>query len=183
MNIFEEGPTRKEADPFDMGGGQVNPNKAMNPGLIYNITTADYFQFLCSMGYNNAAISNTTKTSFICQNSNKIDKGLNLNLPSITIPNMRNNVTVTRQVINVGHINSVYKAVVRAPYGMEMRVEPKVMRFNLNKSVISFKVSFFLGNENVLQGGYHYRFGSITWSDGEHFVRSPVAVRVVYGID
>ncbi|KAK1565788.1 hypothetical protein Q3G72_035129 [Acer saccharum] len=32
MNIFEEGPTHKEADPFDMGGGHVNPNKAMNPG-------------------------------------------------------------------------------------------------------------------------------------------------------
>ncbi|KAL5833213.1 hypothetical protein ACOSQ3_016887 [Xanthoceras sorbifolium] len=140
-NVFEEGPTHKEADPFDMGGGHVNPNKAMNPGLVYNITTEDYVQFLCSMGYNNASITNLIRTPVIClENNNR--NGLNLNLPSITIPNLRKKVTVTRKVTNVGHINSVYKAVVRAPYGMKMRVEPQVLRFNISTKVVSFKVSF-----------------------------------------
>lgn len=175
MNIFEEGPTHKEADPFDMGGGQVNPNKAMNPGLVYNLTTIDFVQFLCSMGYNNAAISNITKTAVICLENNN-HQGLNLNLPSITIPSLRKEVTVTRKVTNVGHINSVYTAVVRAPYGMKMRVEPQVLRFNMTTRVISFKVSFFLTQKNA-QGDY--TFGSLTWTDGQHFVRSPIAVRVV----
>ncbi|KAK4843143.1 hypothetical protein QYF36_004514 [Acer negundo] len=173
MNIFEEGPTHKEADPFDMGGGHVNPNKAMYPGLVYNITTQDYVQFLCSMGYNNASISNLTRKTVIC-----LEHGinLNLNLPSITIPNLRKKATVTRTVTNVGHINSVYKAVVRAPYGITMRIEPQVLRFNKTTRVISFKVRFFSTQKNV-QGDY--AFGSLTWTDGENFVKSSIAIRAV----
>ncbi|KAI9174181.1 hypothetical protein LWI28_013257 [Acer negundo] len=173
MNIFEEGPTHKEADPFDMGGGHVNPNKAMYPGLVYNITTQDYVQFLCSMGYNNASISNLTRKTVIC-----LEHGinLNLNLPSITIPNLRKKATVTRTVTNVGHINSVYKAVVRAPYGIKMRIEPQVLRFNKTTRVISYKVRFFSTQKNV-QGDY--TFGSLTWTDGENFVKSSIAIRAV----
>ncbi|GMP77468.1 hypothetical protein CsSME_00033736 [Camellia sinensis var. sinensis] len=35
-NITEMGPTLKKADPFDIGGGHVNPNRAINPrGLVW----------------------------------------------------------------------------------------------------------------------------------------------------
>lgn len=70
MDITEMGPTLKKADPFDIGGGHVNPNRAINPGLIYNISKQDYIQFMCAMGYSNISISRLTKTTTNCMKSN-----------------------------------------------------------------------------------------------------------------
>jgi hypothetical protein len=103
----------------------------------------------------------------------KTNTRLNLNLPSITIPNLKKKVTVTRKVTNVGNVNSVYKAIVQAPIGISMAVEPKTLSFNRINKILSFRVTF-LSSQKV-QG--EYRFGSLTWTDGEHFVRSPISVR------
>ncbi|CAL5214071.1 unnamed protein product [Lathyrus oleraceus] len=172
--ISEEGSTSKAADPFDIGGGHVDPNKAMNSGLIYNITTEDYIQFLCSMGHNTASIRKVTKTTTSCSKQ-KSKTLINLNLPSISIPNLKRDTTVMRAVTNVGNINVVYKAIVRTPYGTKMKVEPQILRFNSDTKVLTFNVSFI--STQKLHGGY--RFGSITWTDGEHLVRIPIAVRTI----
>ncbi|EXB81608.1 Subtilisin-like protease SDD1 [Morus notabilis] len=174
--IYAEGPNRKLADPFDMGGGLVNPEKALDPGLIYNVTIEDYYQFLVSIGFVDASISVLTDMSI--NNSNR--KGfsaLDLNLPSITVPNLRNGekVIVTRTVTNIGDVNSVYKAVIEAPPGIKITIEPQSLGFNSTIKSLSFKVSFF---SNQKLHGY-YKFGSLTWSDGKHLVRSPIAVRVI----
>ncbi|KAK9275017.1 hypothetical protein L1049_022275 [Liquidambar formosana] len=87
MDIIEEGSTRKAADPFDIGGGHVNPNKALNPGLIYDISREDYILFLCSLGYSNPSITILTNTTTNCMKNSHFE--LNLNLPSITIPNLK----------------------------------------------------------------------------------------------
>ncbi|KAF2322835.1 hypothetical protein GH714_031250 [Hevea brasiliensis] len=83
QNIIAEGAPHKQADPFDYGGGHVDPNKALNPGLIYDLGISDYVRFLCSMGYNNSAISLMTQSQTVCQKSTK--SLANLNLPSITV--------------------------------------------------------------------------------------------------
>jgi hypothetical protein len=171
MKIFEEGSTRKEADPFDMGGGHVNPEKAAYPGLVYDTTTEDYIQYLCSIGYSSSSITRLTNNKINCVK--KTNTRLNLNLPSITIPNLKKKVTVTRKVTNVGNVNSVYKAIVQAPIGISMAVETKTLSFNRINKILSFRVTF-LSSQKV-QG--EYRFGSLTWTDGEHFVRSPISVR------
>ncbi len=38
------------ADPFDMGGGRVNPNSAVNAGLTFKADFFDYLEFLCGNG-------------------------------------------------------------------------------------------------------------------------------------
>lgn len=147
----------------------------MDPGLIYDASIDDYIQFLCSVGYSSRSISNLMETKLIkCKKDGH--RGQNLNLPSIVIPNLKKRLTVTRTVTNVGHEGSVYEATVRPPHGTTVRVEPPVLRFNLTARVLTYKVSFASAREKV-QGGY--RFGSLTWTDGEHFVRSPIAVRVL----
>ncbi|XP_061373045.1 subtilisin-like protease SBT3.3 [Gastrolobium bilobum] len=171
--VSEEGSTPKAADPFDIGGGHVNPNKAMDPGLIYNITTEDYIQFLCSMGYNSASISKVTKITTSCKKEKQQE--LNLNLPSISVPNLKRVAKVMRTVTNVGNITAVYKVLVKTPHGIKVRVKPQILSFSSDTRVLTFNVSFL--STQTLHGDY--KFGSLTWTDGKHFVRTPIAVRTI----
>ena len=143
----------------------------MDPGLIYDTTTEDYVQFLCSMGHSSASIGKVSNTTTSCKKEKHQE--LNLNLPSISVPNLKNTATVMRRVTNVGNITAVYKALVKVPFGIKVRVEPQTLSFNSDTRVLSFNVSFLCTQK------FHgdYRFGSLTWTDGKHFVRSPIVVR------
>lgn len=168
-----EGAPHKQADPFDYGGGHVDPNKAIAPGLIYDMGSSDYFHFLCSMGYNHTAISSITRSSRRCNKSANVL--VNLNLPSITIPELKSNLTVSRKVTNVGPVNSIYTAFVEAPAGTEVIVKPSILRFNSTIRKLKFKVIF--GSTLRVQG--RYSFGNLFWLDGFHVVRIPLTVRTV----
>ncbi|THG18954.1 hypothetical protein TEA_029303 [Camellia sinensis var. sinensis] len=135
-----EGAPHKLADPFDYGGGHVDPNKAINPGLIYDMKVTDYVKFLCSMGYNDTAISSITRDSSPCQRTPNFL--LNLNLPSISIPELKHTVTVSRTVTNVGPILSFYVARVEAPPGINVTVEPSILFFNFTTKMLKFKAFF-----------------------------------------
>ncbi|XP_042485690.1 subtilisin-like protease SBT3.10 [Macadamia integrifolia] len=135
-----QGDTRKRADPFDMGGGSINLKKVADPGLIYDIKIENYIQFLCSMGYTNKEITILDGREVPCL-KNKYSQ-LDLNLPSISIPNLRNTVTVTRTVTNVESINSFYRALVESPHGVKVKVEPQTLSFNSSITKLSFKVTF-----------------------------------------
>ncbi|XP_017442774.1 subtilisin-like protease SBT3.9 [Vigna angularis] len=169
--ISEEGSTHKAADPFDIGGGQMDPKKAMVPGLIYDITTEDYVQFLCSMDHSIATIRKVIKTSTRCKKEKH--QALNLNLPSISVPNLKKTATVTRRVTNVGNVTAIYKVLVKVPYGIKVRVEPQTLSFNSDTQVLSFNVSFL----STQKFSGDYKFGSLTWTDGKHSVRTPIVVR------
>ncbi|WP_216668117.1 hypothetical protein, partial [Proteus mirabilis] len=47
---------KEKATPFNYGNGHIRPNRAMDPGLVYDLTTKDYLNFLCSLGYNETQI-------------------------------------------------------------------------------------------------------------------------------
>lgn len=167
MPILAEGLPRKTADPFDFGGGQIDPNRAADPGLVYDVDPRDYYKFF-----------NCTAGQFeICDQV--LEPVSYLNLPSISIPDLKTTRTVWRTVTNVGsQVNAVYKLVAESPPGVEMFVEPSVLVFNATAKNRSFKVTFVATQK--LQGDYF--FGSLTWLDGgggAHVVRIPIAVRVV----
>ncbi|XP_010424505.1 PREDICTED: subtilisin-like protease SBT3.8 [Camelina sativa] len=54
--IIAEGSPRKLADPFDYGGGLVNPEKATKPGLVYDLGLEDYVLYMCSVGLNSLSV-------------------------------------------------------------------------------------------------------------------------------
>ncbi|KAM3239009.1 hypothetical protein P3L10_014042 [Capsicum annuum] len=104
----------------------------------------------------------------------EVPSRLNLNLPSIAIPNLKNSVTIRRTVTNVGNnINAIYKLVVKPPRNTLVKVSPNVLKFNSKIKKISFMVNI----TSTLQRSNKYNFGSLAWTDDKHYVRIPIAVR------
>ncbi|KAF3609731.1 hypothetical protein DY000_02047066 [Brassica cretica] len=169
--IFAEGSSRKVADPFDYGGGLVNPEKAADPGLIYDMGPKDYIIYLCSAGYNDSSISQLVGQVTVC--SNPKPSVLDVNLPSLTIPNLKEEVNLTRTVTNVGPVNSVYKVVVEPPLGVQVVVTPKKLVFNSKTKSLSFMVR--VSTIHKINTGFY--FGSLIWRDSVHNVTIPVSVR------
>ncbi|KAF3625577.1 putative ethylene-responsive transcription factor ESR2-like [Capsicum annuum] len=180
--IFSEGTGGDFADPFDFGGGICNPNGAADPGLIYDMEKNDYSNYLCSLGYSYDRVYNVTTYYSDKKNSTSsagivcpkvVPSRLDMNLPSISIPNLKDSVTIKRTVTNVGNINSIYKLVVKPPRNVAIKVTPDVLKFNAKTKKISFKVKI----TSTHQRSGKFTFGSLAWSDGKHFVRIPIAVR------
>ncbi|WMV40839.1 hypothetical protein MTR67_034224 [Solanum verrucosum] len=174
--IYSEG-TNNLANPFDFGGGISNPNGAMDPGLIYDMDKNDYLNYVCTLGYKNDMVQNATSYFFDTKNSticpNEVPSRLDLNLPSISIPNLKNSIIVRRTITNVGDVNSIYKLVVKPPKNTAIKVNPNVLKFNSNTKKISFEVEII----STYQRKSNFNFGSLAWSDGKHFVRIPIAMR------
>ncbi|XP_020201039.1 subtilisin-like protease SBT3.9 [Aegilops tauschii subsp. strangulata] len=164
MPILAEGLPRKIADPFDYGGGNINPGGAADPGLVYDIDPRDYNKFFGCTIIRRANVSCDATTL----------PAYHLNLPSIAIPELRRPITVWRTVTNVGEVNSVYHAEVQSPAGVKMEIEPPVLVFDAMNKVHTFKVK--LSPMWKLQGDY--TFGSITWHKEQKAVRIPVATRI-----
>ncbi|WRX17888.1 Peptidase S8/S53 domain - like 10 [Theobroma cacao] len=174
LPLFAEGSPQKLANPFDFGGGIVNPNGAADPGLVYDMGTSDYIQYLCAMGYNDSAISRLTGQSTVCPI--KKPSVLDVNVPSITISSLRNSATLTRTVTNVGAPISVYRAVIEPPTGITVTVRPNVLVFNSTTKKISFSVTVSAAHQ--VNTGYF--FGSLTWTNERHAVRIPLSVRTQF---
>jgi hypothetical protein len=166
MPIQAEGVPRKLADPFDFGGGHIDPDKAMDPGLVYDIDAGDYTKFFhCTLEPKDFCVD-------------YMGQLYQLNLPSIAVPDLKESfMTVRRTVTNVGPVEATYQAVVEAPAGVDVTVEPSVIKFSEGGSKEATFTVTFRARQRV-QGGY--TFGSLTWLDGKtHTVRIPIAVRTV----
>ncbi|KAI3807201.1 hypothetical protein L1987_23126 [Smallanthus sonchifolius] len=95
------------ATPLEFGAGHVNPDRAMDPGLIYDMGPQDYIDFLCGLGYTAKQMSTILRTSqWSCENQT------DLNYPSF-IANFSNQTTswsekhLIRTVTNVGdHVST-----------------------------------------------------------------------------
>ncbi|XP_052735812.1 cucumisin isoform X1 [Vigna angularis] len=160
---------------FSYGAGQLNPLKAVNPGLVYNVAEYDYIRFLCGQSYSSSALRIITGANIICTSANK-GSVFNLNLPSFALSTPRsshNNVTFGRTVTNVGSATSTYKAILTAhPSSLNVQVLPSVLAF----SSLGQKLSFTLKIEGSINASL-VSF-SLIWDDGTFKARSPVAVYV-----
>ncbi|XP_059077180.1 subtilisin-like protease SBT1.8 [Cryptomeria japonica] len=75
--------TMKEANPFAMGSGHVDPRSAVDPGLIYDMAPQDYIDFLCTLNYSKRQIALLTKKLMSCHKSG-LEAG-DLNYPSFSV--------------------------------------------------------------------------------------------------
>ncbi|GLT46716.1 hypothetical protein SLA2020_204560 [Shorea laevis] len=155
----------EKSSPFNHGAGHISPNKAQNPGLVYDLTTNDYLDFLCAIGYNETIVQSFSETPYKCPKSASL---LNFNYPSIVVPHLNGTTTVTRKLKNVG-APGIYVALVREPLGISATVEPKFLRFVKMGEEKSFKMTLTGVAEKHV-------FGDLTWTNRRQFVRSPIVV-------
>ncbi|KAJ6348074.1 hypothetical protein OIU76_004536 [Salix suchowensis] len=170
----------EESTPFIHGAGHVDPNSALNPGLVYDMDTSDYIAFLCAIGYDSKRIAVFVREpprSDIC--SGKEGSPGNLNYPSFSVvfQSYSDVVTYRRTVKNVGNsLDAVYEVKVNAPANVEINVSPSRLVFSAENKTMSYEITFSsasLGWSSI----HSAAFGSIEWSNGIHGVRSPIAVK------
>ena len=172
----EDGAT--PADPFDLGGGHVDPSGKANkgsilqPGLGYDAGLFEYAGFTCGAELN---IFTSGTCDFLAAIGVPIDPS-DLNLPSIGVADLVGAQTITRTVTSVANDSGwrTYNVWANAPQGYEVSVSPST--FSL-KSGMSRDFEVTITRTNATLGDW--RFGSLTWSDetGHYDVYSPIAVR------
>ncbi|WVZ10816.1 hypothetical protein V8G54_015346 [Vigna mungo] len=162
----------EKANPFAYGSGHIRPNRAMDPGLVYDLSMNDYLNFLCLTVHNQTRIMPFSGAHYRCP---EIVEILDFNYPTITIPKLYGTASLTRRVKNVGSPGT-YTARLRVPAGLSISVEPRVLKFDKIGEEKSFKITV-----KVTIPGEATAFGGITWSDGKHQVRSPIVVGGVKG--
>ncbi len=150
-------------DPFAQGAGQVNPNGGADPGLVYPTTPNEYRQYMVSLGVQFAPPFDTLTPV----------TASNLNQASISVGKMAGTETVTRRVKNVGDTSATYEATATVP-GLDVVVTPDSFTLAPGEEQ-EFTVTF---TEQDAPLG-EWAIGSLTWSDGDHNVRSPIAVEPV----
>ncbi len=147
---------------FRQGAGHVQPNKAMDPGLVFDSGYTDWLNFICGV-----------QPGSFCSAFTPIDPS-DLNTPSIAIGDLAGTQTVTRKVTNVSGKALTVSAAVTGMVGINTLVSPSSLSLNAGETK-SFTVSFTTGSAALNA----YTGGQLTWTGGGYSVRSPIVVRPV----
>ncbi|CAL5442275.1 unnamed protein product [Camellia sinensis] len=165
------------ADIFAIGAGHVNPSKAIDPGLVYDLKPVDYIPYLCGLGYTDKEIALITSSPVQCSNVSIIPEA-QLNYPSFSITLGSINQTYTRTVTNVGQANSSYGFYFGLPQGVDVSVSPKSLFFTEVNQQMTYQVTFSRlptsPNNTFVQG-----FLALVSFNTGHFVRTPISVQLV----
>uniref|UniRef100_A0ACD5ZDE7 Uncharacterized protein n=1 Tax=Avena sativa TaxID=4498 RepID=A0ACD5ZDE7_AVESA len=160
----------EKASFFDMGSGHVNPARAADPGLVYDLGFNDYAGYICSLYGEYGLLIIVHNSSLTCEKLPNV-KGIQLNYPTIMVPLTPPPTTfvVNRTVTNVGPAASTYTAKVEAPKSLKIKVTPDKLVFSKAGEKKTFSVSV----SGRLDRGDHLE-GSLSWVSGKHVVRSPI---------
>lgn len=176
--------TGAAATPFDYGAGHVDPTRAVEPGLVYDLGARDYVDFLCALKYTPAMIAALARgKSYACA-ENKTYSVSSLNYPSFSVVYSTANsdaagsaaattVTHTRTVTNVGAAGTYKVDTPVSVPGVTVDVKPTELAFSVAGEKKSYTVSFTAAKS---QPSGTAAFGRLVWSDGKHTVASPIAV-------
>ncbi len=138
--------------PFDDGSGHVNPNAALDPGLVYKVGFNQYLGFMCGTGQ--LAASTCTDVFGV-----RVLDPSDLNQPNIAIGELAGSQTVTRRVTNVTKKTTTFEVTVDAPPGVDVTVSPSTLTLRRGQSA-NYKVT--LTRTTAPLG--EYGFGTLTWS-------------------
>ncbi|KAL1830890.1 hypothetical protein DCAR_0100842 [Daucus carota subsp. sativus] len=161
------------ADFFAIGAGHVNPSKASDPGLIYDIQPSDYIPYLCGLGYTDEQVGMIVNGVVSCANETSIPEA-QLNYPSFSIALGSSTVEFSRVVTNVGDAVSSYTLKIVSPPGVVVSVTPATLEFSSVNQKLTYKVQFSPSGEAPKTP---FVQGSLMWMSGKHVVRNPISVK------
>lgn len=172
--ILDLGLNLEIATPLAMGAGQVDPNAALDPGLVYDAAPQDYVNLLCSMNLTqNQILTITRSRSYDYSNPSSC-----LNYPSFIALYANETRTIIQRfkriVTNVGGGAATYEAKVDAPNGSTVSVSPNRLEFRRNYEKQTYSLTIeYRGDKNG-----SVSFGWVTWVEktGKRTVRSPIVV-------
>lgn len=177
--VKEDGVT--PADPFDFGSGHASPVQAGAPGLTYQANTGDYLAFMCGLDEESFVEGFGTDCATL-EGSGFATDPSQLNYPSIAIGELLTPETVSRTLTDVSGLGGVYSAVITPPPGIDVElstfdsegVETETGDLEVPANGTASYSLTFTKNESAVVN--EWTFGSITFSDGVHTVRSPIAI-------
>ncbi|XP_059287150.1 subtilisin-like protease SBT3 [Lycium ferocissimum] len=179
--IQDIGNNNNAANPLAMGAGHINPNKALDPGLIYDMTPQDYINLLCGLDFTSQQIKTITRSSsYSCTNPS-----LDLNYPSfIGYFNWNSSKSdpkriqeFKRTVTNLGDGVSTYTAKLTSMDEYKVSVEPDKLVFKEKYEKQSYKLRI----EGPLLVDKFLVSGSLSWveTSGKYVVKSPIVATTI----
>jgi subtilisin family serine protease len=165
-----DGPNTNPLVIFRQGAGHVQPNKAANPGLVFDSSWNDWLAFLCgtTTGVNPASCTALKTAGYSTDPSD-------MNVASIAIGDLAGIQTVTRKVTNVSGTTATFNAAVTGMTGITTVVSPASLTLAAGATG-TFKVTFTRTAAAALNA---YTGGQLTWSNATHSVRIPLVIRPV----
>ncbi|XP_020084948.1 subtilisin-like protease SBT1.2 [Ananas comosus] len=162
--------TLQPASFFAMGAGHVNPSKAANPGLVYDLRADDYIPYLCGLGYTDQQVEAITHRKINCATIKKISEA-ELNYPSIAVSLELGHLTVNRTLTNVEEERSTYTVAIDVPKDISVSVSPETLEFSKLKETKSFTVSLSWNPKTTT-----HTEGAFRWVSTKYVVRSPIVI-------
>jgi subtilisin family serine protease len=164
------------ANMYALGAGFINPTRAMNPGLVYNLSAHDYIPYLCTLGYSDHEVNSIIHPAppMSCRQVPVVQQK-DLNYPSITVvlDEEPYSVSVSRAVTNVGNGKAAYRALVEVPASLSVTVTPDRLRFSKVNEVQAFTVTI---SSKIGRLKKRITEGQLMWASPKHVVRSPIVV-------
>ncbi|XP_048553482.1 subtilisin-like protease 4 [Triticum urartu] len=166
----------KTADLFAVGAGHVNPEKAVDPGLVFDAAAEDYIGYLCGM-YTNQQVSVIARRAVDCS-AVKVIREYQLNYPSISLrfpqtwsPTFV--IEVDRTVKNVGEVPATYHHQVDMPADspVSVGVFPSSLLFTEADQVQKLQIFVWATNSSATAVQ-----GALLWVSEKHTVRIPISV-------
>ncbi|MCD9640302.1 Subtilisin-like protease sbt3 [Datura stramonium] len=157
----------------------VDPNRALDPGLVYDATPQDYINLICSLNFTEEQFKTFARSSANYHNCS--NPSADLNYPSFVAlyPFIQEGnypwleQKFKRTLTNVGKGGATYKVKIRTHKNSTVSVSPQTLVFKGKNDKQSYTLTIrYRGDRDQSRN-----FGSITWveENGNHSVRSPIA--------
>ncbi|KAG6512388.1 hypothetical protein ZIOFF_030499 [Zingiber officinale] len=155
----------KPALYFAKGAGHVNPNKATDPGLIYDITSDDYISYICGK-FGKEGARTIARGVVDCSKTVTEEE---LNYPSILLaPKAGAAAKVSRVVTNVGPARSSYTvSMTISKIVVSAIVIPEMLTFTELNEQKSFTLSVEWGADGPPTSGIRIVEGKLTWTSND----------------
>uniref|UniRef100_A0ACD5UQJ9 Uncharacterized protein n=1 Tax=Avena sativa TaxID=4498 RepID=A0ACD5UQJ9_AVESA len=151
------------------GAGQLNPERARDPGLVYDARVGDYVRMLCAQGYNSTQLQLVTGSNDATPcHPGRRGSAADLNYPTMAVhaaPGKNFTAHFPRTVTNVGLPGSVYVAKIldSRPGLIAVAVSPRKLAF----SQLHQRMSFTVAVSGALHAGNEFFSAAVVWSDGQ----------------